>query len=86
MVDFLHQPYKLYNQLGYRREGVTRESNTSSVLEKQLNGGNHSSSSPKHSVEEVTPTTSGTPETAAGSSIVEKEVSSNTASTIAGEK
>lgn len=29
----------------------------------------------------MTPTTSGTPETAAGSSIVEKEVSSNTDST-----
>lgn len=60
--------------------------NTSSVLEKQSNEENHSSSNPKHSVEEVTPTTSGTPETAAGSSIVEKEVSLNTASTIAGEK
>ena len=75
-----------HSESDIRREGVTRESNTSSVLEKQSNEENHSSSSPKHSVEEVTPTTSGTPETAAGSSIVEKEVSSNTASTIAGEK
>ena len=75
-----------YSESDIRREGVTRESNTSSVLEKQSNEENHSSSNPKHSVEEVTPTTSGTPETAAGSSIVEKEVSLNTASTIAGEK
>lgn len=75
-----------YSESDIRREDVTRESNTSSVLEKQSNEENHSSSNPKHSVEEVTPTTSGTPETAAGSSIVEKEVSLNTASTIAGEK
>ena len=49
----------------------------SSVLEKYSNKENHLSSNPKHSIEEVTPTTSGTLETAAGSSIVEKEVSSN---------
>ena len=73
-----------YTESDNRRETVTHELNTSSVLEKQSNEDSHSSNNPKHSVEEVTPTTSGTsvaPETAAGSSIVEKEVSSNTDST-----
>ena len=70
-----------YAESDYRREDVTHDANPSSVLEKNSNVENHSSSNLKHSVEEVTPTTSGTPETAAGSSIVEKEVSSNTDST-----
>ena len=65
----------------HRGEGVSRESNTSSVLEKQSNEENHSSSSPKQSEEAVNATTSVAPEINAGSSIVEKEVSSNTAST-----
>ena len=62
----------------HRRENETHETNPSSVLEKHWNEENHSSSNPKHSVEEVTPTTSGTPETAAASLRVEKEVGSNT--------
>ena len=72
----------------YRREDVTRESNTSSVLEKQSNGENHSSNNPNRAVEEVTTTSSGSQGTAAGSSSVEKEVGSNTTvtSTVAGEK
>ena len=70
-----------YTESDNRRETVTHELNTSSVLEKQSNEENHSTSNPKHSVEEVTPTTSGTSETAAASSRVEKEVSSNTDST-----
>ena len=72
----------------HRRENETHDANPSSVLEKHSNEENHSSSNPKHSVEEVTPTTSGTPETAAASSRVEKEVGSNSTvtSTVAGEK
>ena len=71
-----------HTESNYRREEVTRESNTSSVLEKHLNEENHSSSNPKHSVEEVTPTTSGTSEIAASSSRVEKEVGSNATVTL----
>ena len=62
----------------HRRENVTHETTTLSVCEKQYNEGNHSSSNLKYSAEEVTSTTSGTPEIAAGSSSVEKEVDSNT--------
>ncbi len=71
-----------------RREGVSHETNTSSVLEKQSNKENHSTSNPNRAGEEVTATTSGTQGTAAGSSGVEKEVSSNptVTSTVAGEK
>ena len=65
----------------HRREEVTRDANPSSVLEKQGNEENHSSSSPKESVEAVSPTTSESHGTAAASSRVEKEVSSNTDST-----
>ena len=57
----------------YRREDVTRESNTSSVLEKRSNGENHSSSNPSRAVEEVTTTSSGSQGTPAGSSSVEKK-------------
>ena len=66
------------SESGYRREGVTRESNTSSVLEKQSNGGNHSLSNPNRAVEEVTTTASRSQGTIADSSSVEKEVGSNT--------
>ena len=65
----------------YRRDGVTRESNTLSVLEKTSNEDSHSSNNPKQSVEAVNATTSAAPEKAEDSSIVEKEVSSNTDST-----
>ena len=79
-----------HSESDIRREGVTRESNTSSVLERQSNGGNHSSSSPKESIEEVSPVTSESHGTAAGSSRVEKEVGSNTDSatttTVGGER
>ena len=77
-----------HSESDIRREGVTRESNTSSVLERQSNGGNHSSSSPKESIEEVSPVTSESHGTAAGSSRVEKEVGSNltVTSTVAGER
>ena len=67
-----------HSESDHRREDVTRESNTSLVLERQSNGGNHSSSSPKESIEEVSPVTSESHGTAAGSSRVEKEVGSNT--------
>ena len=70
-----------HSESDIRREGVTRESNTSSVLEKQSNGGNHSSSNPNRAVEEVTTTASRSQGTIADSSSVDKEVSSNTAST-----
>ena len=62
----------------HRRENVTHETNTSSVLEKQSNKENHSSSNPKESVEAATPTNLESHGTAAGSSRVEKEGSSNT--------
>ena len=78
------------SESGYRREGVTRESNTSSVLERQANEVNQSSSNPKESIEEVSPVTSESHGTAAGSSRVEKEVGSNTDSatttTVGGER
>ena len=67
-----------HSESDIRREGVTRESNTSSVLERQSNGGNHSSSSPNRAVEEVTTTASRSQGTIADSSSVEKEVGSNT--------
>lgn len=70
-----------HSKSDHRREDVTRESNTSSVLEKQANEGNQSSSNPKQSLEEVNTTTSVAPEIVAGSSSVEKEVSSYTDST-----
>lgn len=67
-----------YKENDNRREAVTHETNTSSVLEKQLNIENHSSSNPKELVEEVSPTTSVSHGTAAGASSVEKEAGSNT--------
>ena len=70
-----------HTESNYRREEVTRESNTSSVLEKHLNEENHSSSNPNRAVEEVTTTASRSQGTIADSSSVDKEVSSNTAST-----
>ena len=69
------------SESGDRREGVTRESNTSSVLEKTSNEENHSSSNPNHAVEEVTTTSLGSQGTTTGSLNVDKEVSSNTDST-----
>ena len=66
-----------HSESDHRREAA----NTSSVLEKQSNEGDYSSSNPKHSVEEVTTTSSGSQGTAVGSPRVEKEVGSNTAST-----
>ena len=71
-----------------RRDNVTHDANPSSVLEKQGNEENHSSSNPKHAVEEVTRTASGSQGTTASSSSVDKEVSSNSTvtSTVAGEK
>lgn len=62
-----------HTESNYRREDVTRESNTSSVLEKRSNGENHSSSNPSRAVEEVTTTSSGSQGTPAGSSSVEKK-------------
>ena len=70
-----------HTESNYRREEVTRESNTSSVLEKHLNEENHSSSNPNRAVEEVTRTASGSQRTTASSSSVDKEVGSNTDST-----
>ena len=70
-----------HSKSDHRREDVTRELNTSSVLEKQANEGNQSSRNPKQSLEEVNTTTSVAPEIVAGSSSVEKEVSSYTDST-----
>ncbi len=61
-----------------RRENVTHETTTSSVLEKQSNGENHSLSNPNRAVEEVTTTASRSQGTIADSSSVEKEVGSNT--------
>ena len=77
-----------HTESNYRREDVTRESNTSSVLEKHSNGENHLSSNPNRAVEEVTLTASGSQGTTASSSSVDKEVSSNSTvtSTVAGEK
>lgn len=62
----------------HRRENVAHETNPSSVLEKQSNEENHSSSNPNRAVEEVTTTSSGSQGTAVASSKVEKEVGSNT--------
>lgn len=67
-----------HTESDYRREDVTRESNTSSVLEKHSNEENHSSSNPNRAVEEVTTTASRSQGTIADSSSVDKEVSSNT--------
>ena len=81
-----------YTESDNRREDVTHEPNVSSVIEKQSNEDSHSSNNPKQSVEAVNATTSVAPEKAAGSSSVDKEVSSNTDSTtnstltVAGEK
>lgn len=81
-----------YTESDNRREDVTHEPNASSVIEKQSNEDSHSSNNPKQSVEAVNATTSVAPEKAAGSSSVDKEVSSNTDSTtnstltVAGEK
>ena len=71
-----------HSESDHRREDVTRESNTSSVLEKQSNEENHSSSNPKQSEEAVNATTSVAPEINAGSSRVEKEVGSNSTTTL----
>ena len=71
-----------HTESDYRREDVTRESNTSSVLEKHSNGENHSSSNPNRAVEEVTRTASGSQRTTASSSSVDKEVSSNATVTL----
>ena len=65
----------------HRGEGVSRELNTSSVMEKTSNEENYSSSNPKRAVEEVTATSSDSQGTTAGSSRVEKGVGSNTDST-----
>ena len=83
-----NSPRITHTKSDYRREDVTRESNTSSVLEKQSNSENHSSSDPNSAIEEVTTISSGSQGTPAGSSSVEKEVSSNSTvtSTVAGEK
>ena len=70
-----------YTESDNRREAVTHETNAASVIEKQSNEDSHSSNNPKQSVEGVNATTSIAPEKAAGSSIVEKEVGSNTDST-----
>ena len=70
-----------YTESDNRREDVTHEPNASSVIEKQSNEDSHSSNNPKQSVEAVNATTSVAPEKAAGSSSVDKEVSSNTDST-----
>ena len=70
-----------HTESDYRREDVTRESNTSSVLGKQANEVNQSSSNPNHAVEEVTTTSLGSQGTTSGSLNVDKEVSSNTDST-----
>ena len=67
-----------HSESDIRREGVTRESNTSSVLERQANEVNQSSSNPNRAVEEVTTTASRSQGTIADSSSVEKEVGSNT--------
>ena len=67
-----------YAESDNRREALTREPSTSSILEKQSNEDSHSSNNPKQSVEAVNATTSVAPEKAAGSSNVEKEVGSNT--------
>lgn len=64
-----------------RRDNVTHDANPSSVLEKHSNEENHSSSNPNHAVEEVTRASAVAPETNAGSSSVDKEVSSNADST-----
>ena len=70
-----------HTESDYRREDVTRESNTSLVLGKQANEVNQSSSNPNHAVEEVTTTSLGSQGTTSGSLNVDKEVSSNTDST-----
>lgn len=72
----------------HRRENETHDANPSSVLEKQSNGENHSSSNPNRAVEEVTTTSSSSQGIPAGSSSVEKEVGSNSTvtSTVAGER
>ena len=67
-----------HSESDHRREDVTRETTTSSVLEKQSNGENHSLSNPNRAVEEVTTTASRSQGTIADSSSVEKEVGSNT--------
>ena len=64
-----------------RRENETHETTTLSVLEKTSNEENHSTSNPNHAVEEVTRASAVAPETTAGSSSVDKEVSSNADST-----
>ena len=64
-----------------RRDNVTHDANPSSVLEKHSNEENHSTSNPNHAVEEVTRASAVAPETTAGSSSVDKEVSSNADST-----
>lgn len=69
------------SESNHRGDGVSRESNTSSVMEKTSNEENYSSSNPNRVVEEVTTTTSGSQGTTAGSLNVDKEVSSNTDST-----
>lgn len=69
---------------GNRREGVSREESTTKILESENNATNQ----PKKAVEEVSSTTSGTQGTAAASSRVDKEVSSNltVTSTVGGER
>ena len=71
-----------------RREGVTREESTTTLREKLPEAGNNATNQPKKEVEEASSTTSGTQGTAAASSRVDKEVSSNpsTTSTVGGER
>ena len=78
--EFARKTFKKYHyaESDNRREALTREPSTSSILEKQSNEDSHSSNNPKQSVEAVNATTSVAPEKAAGSSNVEKEVGSNT--------
>ena len=72
----------------HQRQNETHDVNSLSVLEKQSNEENHSSSNPNYAVEEVTTTASGNSEVVAGSSNVDKEVSSNLSvtSTFGGER
>ena len=65
----------------YRRESVSRETTTSSVLEKTSNAVNHSTSNSNRAVEEVTTTASGSQGTATARSGIDKEVGANTDST-----
>ena len=70
-----------YTDSDNRREGVSRETTTSSVLEKTSNAVNHSTSNSNRAVEEVTTTASGSQGTATARSGIDKEVGANTDST-----